>query len=92
MLFALPAVKPREWMAAVASRRRKARKSGFSHAFATTFAPLRGPMRVSYVSMIASRAARIDIALLRQNGFQRTDAQVHLRQRAAFVVMVVFML
>ena len=40
-------VKPSEEIAAVASARSHSRKAGSAHAFATTLAPLRGPILVS---------------------------------------------
>src|SRR5207248_214222 len=46
-------VKPSEAIAADASSRSQARNFASTHAFATTRAPLRGPMFVSYVSIVA---------------------------------------
>jgi hypothetical protein len=50
-------VKPSDAIAALASLKSQSRYSRSAHAFATTRAPLRGPILDSYVSISASSAA-----------------------------------
>ena len=68
-VFALMAAETQGLMAAVASLRSHWAKPSSVRPFATTFAPLRGPIRVVGIDDRVDRR-RVDVALLRQELFQ----------------------
>lgn len=73
-------------MAAVASLRSHWAKPSSVRPFATTFAPLRGPIRVVGIDDRVDRR-RVDVALLRQELFQSPHTQLDVGESAVAIAV-----